>query len=166
MQYSIRSSIVAILLLPLFFTGCVGPDLFIIAYTASRAASTSVEVAKNARGAGVKRTYQKPVSEVWSAMRHAVVKTGGVIQREDKENCSILAEYGIGLLSWGERVAIFCEPIKKVTSTSWDLDQLMLRYDYELQTETEVVSRRADLPNETATYRTDEIYSHMDAQLK
>lgn len=108
----------------------------------------SVGVAQDAKGTGVKRIYQKPVSEAWRAMRNAVVSTGGVIKEEDKEDCSVLSEYGVSWFSWGERVGVFC---RAVTPT---------------QTEIEIVSKPAVSTNVTATDWTSAIFRQLDSHLK
>lgn len=108
----------------------------------------SVQVAKDARGTGQKKIYEKPMSQVWDAMKQAVLKTGGSIKSENTDDCSILAEYGAGLFSWGERVGVFCVVIS------------------ENKTETEVVSKRAVSMNITASDWTNDIYKELDKLLE
>ena len=66
------------------------------------------QIAKEAKGTGVKKTYEKTSSVVWDAMKIAVSKTGGEIEEENEQDCSILANYGVSAFSWGERVGVFC----------------------------------------------------------
>ncbi len=108
----------------------------------------SVQEAKDARGTGVKRIYDKPVSDVWNAMHTAVQDSGGEIKEEDEGACSILVEYGPSAFSWGERVGLFCSSITPA------------------QTETEIVSRRAIKMNAFAKNWTSDLYKRMDASLK
>lgn len=106
------------------------------------------QVAKDAKGTGVKKVYDKPTSAVWNAMKTAVSKTGGEVAEENEQECSILAIYNASAFSWGERVGIFCSK------------------QSESKTETEVVSKRAISVNITATDWTEEIYKILDEELK
>lgn len=108
----------------------------------------SVQVAKDARGTGQKKIYEKPMSQVWGAMKQAVLNTGGSIVSENTNDCSILAKYGVGAFSWGERVGVFCVVIS------------------ENKTETEVVSKRAVSMKITASDWTKDIYKELDELLK
>ncbi|WP_321779093.1 hypothetical protein [Sulfurimonas sp.] len=65
---------------------------------------STVQVAKDSKGTGTKKIYTKSKLEVWSAMKIAVVNTGGEIVEEDTNKCSVLAKYGVSAFSWGERV--------------------------------------------------------------
>lgn len=108
----------------------------------------TVEVAKDARGTGQQKIYDKPKSEVWVAMKQAVLSTGGSVVSENANDCSILADYGVGLVSWGERVGVFCVVISPN------------------KTETEVVSKRAVSMNITASDWTNAIYKELDKLLE
>lgn len=116
------------------------------ALTLSGCATT--QIAKDAKGTGIKKTYENTLSVVWDAMKVAVFKTGGEVTEENEKDCSILADYGVSAFSWGERVGVFCA---KIDSN---------------KTETEVVSKRAMSVNITATDWTEEIYKILDEELK
>ena len=106
------------------------------------------QVAKEAKGTGIKKTYEKSSSIVWDAMKEAVSSTGGEITEENKRDCSILADYSVSAFSWGERVGIFCTELGSN------------------KTETEVVSKRAVSVNISSTDWTEEIYKILDKELK
>lgn len=67
--------------------------------------------AQSAKGTGTIREYAKPVDEVWQAVLVAVKKTPLKIVSEDKEKGEILATRGMDAWTWGEKVAIYVEPV-------------------------------------------------------
>lgn len=108
----------------------------------------TTEAAKESKGTGTKKIYEKPMSEVWIAMKAAVEITGGKIVEENVGECTILATYWSSAFSWGERVGLFCVELSPT------------------QTEIEVISKRAVAMNITAADWTEKIYAALDKQLE
>lgn len=125
-----------------------GYAILAVLVIASFAGCASVEVAKEGQGTGEKRTYRASVDRVWAAIPGAIAQTGGSVKESDRAKCSVLAEYGVSLVSWGERVGVFCYG----RSAN--------------ETEVEVVSRRAVGMNITASDWTQKIFGILDRELR
>lgn len=86
---------------------------------------TTLADARGARGTGLSRIYSADFETVWKAVPQAASAIGLSIAGENKQERYILAQRGMTLLSYGENVAIFVEPVSA------------------RQTKVEVVSKRA-----------------------
>jgi len=112
------------------------------------ASCTTLKDAKEAKGTGVKQTYNKPYELVWDKTLEVVQESKLDLISKDKEAGNILAQKGMSAFSYGENVAIFLE--KKGDST----------------TVVEVVSKRALATNITAKNWTSEVFKQLDKKLK
>ena len=122
--------------------------IVMLATALTLAGCATSEVAKYAKGTGVKKVYDKPESTVWHAMKAAITITDGEIVEENQQECTIYANYGVSWFSWGERVGVFC------AAQGGD------------KTEAEVVSKRAVRANVTADDLTEDIFKALDEELK
>lgn len=110
-------------------------------------ACASVDVAKNAQGAGTSAVYNASYDKTWDASIQAVQATGGGVVEQDKAAGTIAAKYGVSAFSWGERVALF---LKSLGNN---------------KTQVEVVSKRAVGVNVTASNWEDEIHQGISSNL-
>ncbi|MCH8164919.1 MAG: hypothetical protein IH889_04855 [Planctomycetes bacterium] len=88
--------------------------------------------ARAARGTGTTRLFNATEDQVWSVLPKAVNEVDLSIAGTHRADGYLLAERGVTMFSWGEKVAVFVEP-QGLT-----------------QTEVEVVSMRAVAVNITA----------------
>ena len=109
---------------------------------------STLKDANDAKGSGVKKTYNKPYELVWNKTLEVVQESKLDLISKDKEAGSILAQKGISAFSYGENVAIFVE--KKADST----------------TVVEVVSKRALAANITAKNWSSYLFEELDKKLK
>lgn len=111
------------------------------------AGCASLNDAKDAKGQGVKQTYNKPYDTVWDKTIEVVQESKLELVSKDKENGEILAKKGVSAFSYGENVAVF---LKKS----------------ETETTVEVVSKKALAANITAKDWTKDIFQELDKKLK
>jgi hypothetical protein len=88
--------------------------------------------AQQAKGTGVRRTYDATADQVWNAGLHALSELRIRIASSSRPDGYILAEASMSGWSWGEKIAIFVQEISPS------------------RTEVEVVSKRALATNVTA----------------
>lgn len=67
--------------------------------------------AQAAKGTGTIREYAKPFDDVWKATLVAIKNTTLEIVYSDIKEGKILASHGMTMGSYGEKVAIFVEPV-------------------------------------------------------
>ena len=121
--------------------------LSLIIVVGSLVGCATVNTAKEAKGEGVKKSYEATYSEVWAALPEVIEAAGGKIKETNKTEGYILASFGISAWSWGEKVAVFC--IKKSDTL----------------TEVEVVNKRAYALNVTAREWGPKIFKALDVKL-
>ncbi len=107
---------------------------------------SSVQSAKNARGTGEKQLFSSTKDKVWPAMLASIPSTGGSIKEKNKDQCYVLASYGVTAWSWGEKVAVFCQENSE-------------------STEVEVVMKAALKTNITAVKRAPKIFTAISNKL-
>jgi len=73
--------------------------------------------ALQARGTGVKVTYQASFDEIWAAMPDAIRAAGLEFVSANRDDRSVLAQRGITPFSYGENVAIFIEKVEEAKSS-------------------------------------------------
>jgi hypothetical protein len=109
---------------------------------------SSVQTAKDAKGKGDAKVYNKPIEEVWPEVKNAVAATGGTTEEANEAEHYVLASYSPSAFSWGEKVAVFCAPIGTAG------------------TKVEVVSKATVKTNITATNRAPQIFDQLNKALK
>ena len=109
---------------------------------------TTLADARNARGSGPSRTYDADFETVWKAVPEVAGTIGLSVAGENKQERYILAQRGMTLLSYGENVAIFVEPVSA------------------RQTKVEVVSKRAMQTNIFAPDWAPELLEKLGQRLK
>jgi len=67
--------------------------------------------ARNARGQGKSRLYDKPFDTVWNMVPKAINELGLKVASQNRQEGCILAAKGITAFSYGENVAVFVEKV-------------------------------------------------------
>ena len=68
--------------------------------------------ARAARGTGETRIYDVPASAVWNALPAVIKEAGLDFVGDNRGEGYVLAQRGISLMSYGEHVAIFVDPLQ------------------------------------------------------
>ncbi len=111
------------------------------------AGCNTVDSVKTTRGTGKSETYAADFKTTWAAVPLAVKAAGLEVAETDEPNRTITAASGMGLFSYGERVALFVEPVDAQT------------------TRIEVVSKRVLATNLTAKNWTEPLLAELAKQL-
>lgn len=111
------------------------------------AGCTTLKDARDARGTGVKKTFDKSYELVWQKSVEVIQESHLDLVSKDKEDGTILAQKGMSAFSHGENVAIFLN--REGDSTI-----------------VEVVSKRAIATNITAKNWTSYIFQKLNEKLK
>ncbi len=104
--------------------------------------------ARLSKGTGIVRTYNASEEQVWSVLPKAVNEVDLAIAGMYQDDGYLLAEHGISLFSWGEKVSVFVEP------------------QVPLQTDVEVVSLSTVSTNITAIDFSKKLLDMIDQMLK
>jgi hypothetical protein len=72
---------------------------------------TTVDTVKEAKGQGAKRVYDAPYEKVFDAVLAAAAAKKLSVVETDRAARRVVLSHGVTLLSWGENVAVFLNPL-------------------------------------------------------
>jgi len=86
-------------------------SLILPAVLLSAGGCSALSDARNARGQGKSRIYDKPFDTVWNMVPKAINDLGLEVASQNRKEGCILAVKGITAFSYGENVAVFVEKV-------------------------------------------------------
>jgi hypothetical protein len=95
--------------------------LFIIFAVLFQPGCATVSDAESARGTGEARVYPRTKELVWDVVMDILGTTSLKIVAEDRDKGVVLAKRGVTGFSYGEKVAIFVDPINEGSETRVEL---------------------------------------------
>jgi hypothetical protein len=119
----------------------------IVAACAAAGCTTSLADARDAKGSGTAKIYDKPYDTVWNAVMKSIKATRLDLVLDNKEKGIILGQGKVGPFTHGENVAIFVDDLGGS------------------KTRVEVVNKRASAVNITARDWESRIFEDLDKRL-
>ena len=119
----------------------------VFAACAGAGCTTSLADARDAKGSGTERIYDKPYDTVWNAVMKSIKSTRLELVLDNREKGIILGQGKVGPFTEGENVAIFVDHVD------------------DTRTRVEVVNKRASAMNITARDWEGRIFGDLDKRL-